>query len=84
MKTTDLTRDRKLRATLRAMLYLLLGLAGTLVAARFVDGAGALLAGVFTTYALGIGGALGLFINGNVKVHGVNAGAEPPPPGGSP
>jgi site-specific recombinase len=79
MRHTDLTRDRKLRATLRAMTFLLLGLGLCLLAAYWVKESGALLAGIYTTFALGIGGALGLFINGNVKVH--QATADAPPPG---
>lgn len=81
--TTDLTRDRKVRVTLHAMHLITLGLCACLLTAiRLHDSVG-LLVGLFGPFAAGIGAALGLFVNGNVKVHQANAGASPAP-GGQP
>jgi hypothetical protein len=85
MKQTDLTRDRKVRVTLAAMLLLFLGLAACLVVAAFAKDSVALLAGLYVPFATGVGMALGLFINGNVKVHQAQVAAgEAPAPGSAP
>ena len=81
MKTTDLTRDRKVRMTLRAMHLLTLGLAMCLLAGVARHDIAALLVGLYAPFGLGIGGALGLFINGNVRVHQAQAQGQP---GGNP
>jgi hypothetical protein len=79
MKLTDFTRERKVRVTLVAILALFLGLLACLVVAATTEAAGiGLLAGLYTPFAAGVGGALALFINGNVKVH--QAQAETPKP----
>jgi hypothetical protein len=73
----DLTRDRKLKAALAAMLLYFLGLVCCLVTAIWVKDSIGLLVGLYTPFGVGIGGALALFINGNVKVHQAQAGSAP-------
>lgn len=85
-RTTDLTRDRKVRVTLQAMHLLTLGLALCLLGAWLVKDSVGLLVGLYAPFGVGIGGALGLFINGNVQVHRANAAApaQSPTPGSTP
>lgn len=75
-------KDRKLRVTRLTMWLLLGGLVGCLVACALVKESAVLIGGLYTSYALGVGSALALFINGNVKVHQAQVNA--PPPGGTP
>lgn len=59
--------------TLRAMYLLAAGLCICLAAAFFVRDSLALIAGLYSSYCIGVGAALGLFINGNVQVHRTDA-----------
>lgn len=79
-RTTDLTRDRKVRVTLHAMHLLTLGFCAALLTSIKLDDSVGLLVGLYTPFGIGIGSALGLFVNGNVQVHRANAAAEAPPP----
>lgn len=79
-RTTDLTRDRKLRATLTALNLITLGLALCLLVAAVSTQAALMLAGLYVPFVTGVGANLHLFIAGNVKVHQAQAaGAEPTP-----
>jgi predicted histidine transporter YuiF (NhaC family) len=79
MNLADFTRERKVRVTLAAILALFLGLLACLGVAATTEAAGiGLLAGLYTPFAAGVGGALALFINGNVKVHQAQAEKTPP------
>ncbi len=71
----DLSRDRKVRVTLHAIWALWLGLVGCLVVAVAKHEVGMILTGLYVPFATGVAGALGLFVNGNVKVHQANAAA---------
>jgi hypothetical protein len=82
MKTTDQTRDRKVRMTKLAMWLLVLGLALCLVAGVLAREVALLIAGLYTPFAAGVGAALHLFIRGNVQVHEAQASA-PAQPGGA-
>lgn len=79
---TDTTRNRKLIAYFVAVGALVGGLVACLSVAWFggKDSIG-LLAGLYSPFALGVGGALALFVNGNVKVHQAQAAAAPPDAG---
>jgi hypothetical protein len=83
MRPTDSTRDRKVRITLHAMRFMLIGLLTCLAVALVSKEVGLILAGLYVPFATGIGAALGLFINGNVRVHQAQAAAQRPP-GGAP
>jgi hypothetical protein len=74
---TDLTRDRKVRVTLHAVWSLFLGLVACLGVIAYKHEVGLVLSGLYVPFATGVGAALGLFINGNVKVH--QAQSEPKP-----
>lgn len=76
----DITRDRKLKAVLAAMILIFLGLFSCLAAGVWRANLGLVLGGLYVSFVGGIGAALALFINGNVKVHQ----AQNPTPGVKP
>lgn len=75
---SDVTRDRKLRATLHAVWALFFGLIACLAVVAYKHEVGLVLSGLYVPFATGIGAALGLFINGNVRVHQAQAGGAQP------
>jgi hypothetical protein len=83
-RNIDLTRDRKLRATLQALNLITLGLALCLLVAAVSTQAAIMLSGLYVPFVAGVGANLHLFIAGNVKVHEAQATAPdaPAPPAG--
>lgn len=74
--STDLTRDRKLKAAVIAIIALYAGLISCLITASFVKDSIGLLVGLYTPFGLGVTGALGILTAGNVKVHQAQAAKE--------
>lgn len=70
-------RNRKLRAAYTAMGALSGGLLACLVTLARVTDSGATVAGLFVTFAGGVGAALALFINGNVRTHAIEKAGPP-------
>lgn len=73
---SDLTRDRKVRVTLHVAWLAFFGLVACLFGAKFIEGSVGLVFGLFVPFATGLGTYLGLFINGNVKVHQATGGEK--------
>lgn len=68
---------RKVRAFNTTVAILFLGMITCLLASKN-ENVGAIAIGVYVPFATGVGAALGLFINGNVKVHQAQAGHVEP------
>lgn len=71
-------RDRKVRVTLHAMYLAFSGLVACLLTAVLVRDSIGLLVGLYTPFGLAVGGALQIFVSGNVRVHQAQAGGEKP------
>lgn len=70
---------RKVRAFNTTVVILFLGMLACLIASKDTD-VGGIAIGVYVPFATGVGAALGLFMNANVKVHQAqNAGSTPEP-----
>lgn len=73
----DLTRDRKLKAAMLAMLLVFLGLLACLLALWLAKGSEVAVGSLYTAFAAGTIAGAKLFFDANVKVHQV--APEPKP-----
>lgn len=76
----DLTRDRKVKVAVCAMIALFAGLVSCLATLSFVKDSGAAVGALFTPFGIGIGASLRFFVDANVKVHQATVAQ----PGGAP
>lgn len=70
----DLTRDRKVKVALVAMLFMFAGLVCSLVTLHYAKDSTAAVVGLYTPFGVGIAAALRFFVDANVKVHEAQKG----------
>lgn len=71
---SDVTRDRKVRMSRRALWFLFAGLLFCLGASLLRPEAAAALIGIYTPFCGGVAGVLAFFANANARVHEAQAG----------